>query len=264
LINSNLARACKEFGMGMGLGSCRTLLNSDEFLSDFKLRSIIGEEQAFYANLGISQIEQSVQSNKVHKISEMVKQLEADGLIIHVNPMQEWFQPEGDKLKYSPIDTIEKFLYQVDFNVIVKEVGQGMGPESLRRLLKLPIAAIEFSAFGGTNFTTVELKRSTNEMLHLYEPFSKIGVEAETMTHLVNEIVAEDKEIKCHQLIISGGIKNFLDGYYLISKSTLPAIYGQASTMLEYAKESYDSLHHFIESQVKGISLAKAYLKVKQ
>jgi isopentenyl-diphosphate Delta-isomerase len=84
------------------------------------------------------------------------------------------------------------------------------------------------------------------------------------MTNLVNEIVTNEKDIKCRQLIISGGIKNFLDGYYLINKSKLTAIYGQASSMLEYAKESYDSLYKFIDNQVKGIQLAQAYLKVKQ
>jgi isopentenyl-diphosphate delta-isomerase len=263
-INKNLARVCKEFGMGMGLGSCRVLLENDEYLSDFKLRKLIGDDQAFYANLGISQIEQSIQSKKVDRIIDLVKRLETDGLIIHVNPMQEWFQPEGDILRHPPIETIERFLGLVDFKVIVKEVGQGIGPESLKRLMKLPITAIEFSAFGGTNFTNVELLRNNNEILHLYEPFSKIGVDALTMTDLVNEIVTNDKDIRCHQVIISGGIKNFLDGYYLISKSKLPAIYGQASAMLEYAKESYDSLYKFVDNQVKGIRLAQAYLTVKK
>ncbi|MGM0504397.1 MAG: isopentenyl-diphosphate delta-isomerase, partial [Bacteroidota bacterium] len=58
IINTNLARACNEFGLGMGLGSCRTLLESDEYLSHFDLRDVIGPELPFYANLGISQVEQ--------------------------------------------------------------------------------------------------------------------------------------------------------------------------------------------------------------
>ncbi len=110
IINTNLAKACKEFGLGMGLGSCRALLESDEYLSHFDLRNIIGDEYPFYANLGISQIEQAITQNKVQQIVDMVNKLQADGLVIHVNPIQEWLQPEGDVLNQSPIDTIKNFF----------------------------------------------------------------------------------------------------------------------------------------------------------
>jgi isopentenyl-diphosphate delta-isomerase len=262
-INHNLARACKEFGMGMGVGSCRAIIDDDEYFPDFDLRKIVGDEHAFYANLGIIQIEQAIRNKRVGKIIDLVKRLQADGLIIHVNPMQEWFQPEGDKLLVAPIETIKRFLDQVKFNVIVKEVGQGYGPESIGQLLKLPLAAIEFSAFGGTNFVRVELLRNKPELLEMYGPFSKIGADANSMLEIVNKLVLEKKEIQCPGLIISGGIKNFLDGYYLINKSKLPAIYGQASTLLQYARQGYDQLHNYIDYQVKGLQLAKAYLKLK-
>ena len=104
------------------------------------------------------------------------------------------------------------------YPVIVKEVGQGMGPESLTALLGLPLQAIEFAAFGGTNFARVELLRDENASQALFEPLSKIGEDAPTMVAMVNQIVAEEPPV-CKELIISGGIKNFLDGYYLIQKS---------------------------------------------
>ena len=83
--------------------------------------------------------------------------------------MQEWFQPEGDILSMSPIDTIQRFMDQFSLPLIIKEVGQGMGPESLKRLLQLPLPAIEFAAFGGTNFARVELLRVPNAQLVLSE-----------------------------------------------------------------------------------------------
>jgi isopentenyl-diphosphate delta-isomerase len=262
-ININLARACKEFGMGMGVGSCRAIIDSDEFFPDFDLRKIIGDEHAFYANLGIVQIERAIQNKTTGKIIDMISRLQADGLIIHVNPLQEWFQPEGDKLHVAPIDTIKRFLDLVNFKIIVKEVGQGYGPESIQKLLELPLAAIEFSAFGGTNFVKVELLRNKPELLEMYAPISKIGNDANTMLDIVNKLVLEKKDIQCHELIISGGIKNFLDGYYFINKSLLPAIYGQASVLLQYAREGYDHLYRYIDLQMQGYKLAKAYLKVK-
>lgn len=264
-INENLARVCKDFGLGMGLGSCRAILDDDTYFRDFDVRDIIGDERAFFANLGISQVEQLLASKKVDKINHLVSRLRADGLIIHVNPLQEWVQPEGDRIENAPIDTIEQLLHIVDYPVVVKEVGQGIGPESLKRLLELPLAAIEFAAFGGTNFSRVELLRQReSERIKAYEPISKIGVDAEAMVKIINRYVETNYDTTCKQLIISGGIKTFLDGFYLIRLSKLPAIYGQASAFLTYAKKGYEQLYQYVESQVNGLLLAQAYLRIKE
>lgn len=263
-INRNLARACKEFGFGMGLGSCRVILNDDKHLADFDMRDIIGEDLPFYANLGICQVEQLIDEGKTGKITELLKRLRADGLIVHVNPIQEWIQPEGDRIKHPPIDTIKRLLDMVHAPVIVKEVGQGMGPDSLFELLHLPLAAIEFAAYGGTNFAEIERLRDVSANSQLIEPLSKIGMDAYQMLDLTNSIVSLEKNIQCKQLIISGGIKTFLDGYYLVEKSKLPAVYGQASSFLRFAKESYEQLQVFVSAQIKGLEMASAYLKIKQ
>lgn len=263
-INRNLARACAEFGMGMGLGSCRSLLESDENFSDFDVRSIIGDDLPLYANLGICQLEELIQKKKVSKIIRLVGRLRADGLIIHVNPLQEWLQPEGDRINQSPIESLEYLLEEVDFPIIVKEVGQGMGPESLRALLHLPLQAIEFAAFGGTNFAKIELMRNLDSQTQLFESLTQIGHSATQMMDWVNEIVAADDQVKCKEIIISGGIQNFLDGYYLMEKSNLPAIYGQASVLLNYAKESYEEVRAYLESQRKGFRLAKSFLRIRK
>lgn len=263
-INRNLARACKEFGFGMGLGSCRVILNDDKHLADFDMRDIIGDDLPFYANLGICQVEQLIDEGNTAKITELLKRLRADGLIVHVNPIQEWIQPEGDRIKHPPIDTIKRLLDLVHAPVIVKEVGQGMGPDSLFELLHLPLAAIEFAAYGGTNFAEIERLRDASANSQLIEPLSKIGMDAYQMLDLTNSIVSQEKDIQCKQLIISGGIKTFLDGYYLVEKSKLPAVYGQASSFLRFAKENYDELQMFVSAQIKGLEMASAYLKIKQ
>lgn len=262
-INTNLANACHEFGMGMGLGSCRALLNNDDHLADFDMRRIIGDDLPLYANLGICQVEQMIHSNQVSKIHDLVAKLRADGLIIHVNPLQEWFQPEGDRLEYAPIDTIKRFLYSAKYPVIVKEVGQGMGPASLRELFRLPLAAVEFAAFGGTNFSMAELLRSDSEKPGSYEPLTRVGENALDMIGYVNTILRTEKNPVCRDVIVSGGIKNFLEGFYLIRKIETPAVYGQASGFLLHAKENYEELHDYVEGQIKGLKMAYTYLTVK-
>ncbi|HEX3008028.1 MAG TPA: hypothetical protein VHO90_10475 [Bacteroidales bacterium] len=265
IINNNLARACKEFGFGMGLGSCRVILNDDTHFEDFNVRHIIGESLPLYANLGISQVEDLVLNNQTHKADDLVKRLHADGLIIHVNPLQEWFQPEGDRLQKAPLYIIQRFLEKAEYPVIVKEVGQGIGPRSLLELMRLPLAAIEFSAFGGTNFARMEMTRNPDpDFRDLFEPLTKVGVDAYNMLDIVNNIVDTEKNILCKEVIISGGIKSFLDGYYLIKKSKIPAIYGQASSFLKHARGDYDELRHYIQNQIKGLEMAYAFLQIRK
>jgi isopentenyl-diphosphate delta-isomerase len=263
-INHNLAKMCGEYGFGMGLGSCRSLLYSNEYLKDFAVRKTMGYEVPLFANLGIAQIEKSIAENKIANVIEMVKKLEADGLIIHVNPMQEWLQPEGDLITVSPLVTIQRFMQEVDLQIIVKEVGQGMGKESLKALFQLPLAAIDFAAYGGTNFAQLELLRNQTEKQAIYAALAQVGHTAIEMVGFVNEISAElGDKLLCKQAIISGGIKGFLDGYYLTEKLKVLAIYGQASEFLKYAQQDYESLQKYVESQQKGLALAKCFLKVK-
>ena len=260
-INRNIARACREFGMGMGLGSCRKILFGKTDWADFDFRDEIGD-QPFWANLGIAQIEELLVSKSIQAVIDLVGELRADGLIVHVNPLQEWFQPEGNRLKQSPLQTIQQLLEQVSLKVIVKEVGQGFGPESLRQLLALPLAAIEFGAYGGTNFSKLEMLRGDQQKLEAGLPFAFVGQSASQMVDSVNQILKENPNPACRQLIISGGIQNALDGYYLTSKSQLPAVFGMASAVLKHASESYESLAGFLENQIQILSLAKAYLKI--
>jgi len=263
-ININIAKACKEFGLGMGLGSCRSLLESDDRLSDFAVRKFIGD-QALYANLGIAQLEVLIENNTLEQIDELSKKLEADGLIIHINPLQEWLQEEGDKIHKPPIDTIKRVLDHTTQSIIVKEVGQGIGPASLRELLKLPIDAIEFAASGGTNFSMLEMMRGRPERKEAFSPMANIGQSVPDMISIINKLIPEmGHEVNCRNFIISGGVKDYLDGYFHINELQHNAIYGQASGFLKHAQNDYDELRQYVELQVEGLRYASAYLRNKK
>lgn len=258
-INHNLAKVCREFGLGMGLGSCRQLLNSDEYLPDFDVREIIGI-QPLYANLGIAQVIDIVQKEEYVQIESLLSRLRADGLIIHINPLQEWMQPEGDVIKMIPTECIRKVLDHLDIKIIVKEVGQGFGPESLKALLALDIVGIELAGFGGTNFALLEALRSQDSD-HI--PLVNVGHSAEEMIGFLNDLGHKDPGYMTKGIIISGGIKDYLTGYYLNELCIFPSVYGQASSFLRHAMGSYSDLAKYVEEQIKGYRLASQYLRVR-
>lgn len=263
-INENLARACGQFGMGMGLGSCRPLLDGRQHLEDFDVRKYIGADAPLFANIGIAQIEEFYKEGNFNQMQDLMGQLQVDGLIVHINPLQEWLQPEGDRYFISPIVLLDWVLDQTDDPIIVKEVGHGFGKRSLEALLQRPIAAIDFGANGGTNFSKLEMMRSDEQTKMIYEPISYVGHSSLDMLQMSNELVASlGDKVQCQSLIISGGVKTFLDGYFLTRNSQLPAIYGQAAAFLKHARGSYEELERYVEMQVRGLALAQQFLTPK-
>lgn len=260
-INIRLAKACAEFKIGMALGSCRYIIDNDEHFEDFNLRDIIGPDLPFYANIGICQLEEIIQNKELYKITKLVNKLRVDGIIIHINPIQEFLQIEGDVIAQKPLDTIKHFLEKTKIKTIVKEVGQGMGPKSLKELMLLPLVAIELAAFGGTNFAKIEYIRNNN--IQQLEAFINIGHTAEEMIGYINEIKQNHKNIMCENIIISGGINNPLDAFYLMKKCQMNSIIGKANSYLKHAIISYESLKNYIEQDILALDFAHKYLKIK-
>jgi isopentenyl-diphosphate Delta-isomerase len=255
LINKRLATLCGKYKLGMGLGSCRPLLNGEERLKDFSLREYMGN-QPLLANLGIAQVEELQDEKRTHLIHDLIKKLSADGLIIHINPLQEWLQPEGDRFTRSPLETIRRFMDEADYPVIVKEVGQGMGPLSLKALLELPIAGIEFGAYGGTNFSKLEGLRGSVSEEKL--KFTQVGHSAEEMIEVLNALPTRNKEF-----IISGGIRSVLDGYALKQNMKSNALIGMAAAFLGPAMESETALEDYFLNAREALLTAKGLLSLK-
>ncbi len=277
LINQRLAKAANIFGLGMGLGSCRMILQDlkkSPYWGDFNVRPILGNQCLLFANLGIAQLEELLLSQNEKLIENLIDALEADGIIIHINPLQEWMQTEGDRFKQTPLETLKCFfetpLYQRSkFKVIVKEVGQGMGPMSLKALMDLPVSAIELAGWGGTNFVQVEYLRNSHDKIDINKneeisPLSTIGHNCEEMVTWINEILREKKSSpKCENIIISGGIKNYLDGHFLLNKLACNGLIGQGQSLLRRALISEEKLHSYISEQISGLMLSREFLVQK-
>lgn len=262
LVNERLARLCSTYALGMGLGSCRILLERPDRLPDFQWRSILGPNRPFYANLGIAQVEDLLEHNRIDELNGMMQELGTDGLIVHINPIQEWMQPEGDSIHKSPVEILTNLLSVINYPLIVKEVGQGMGPKSLQALVRMPLRAIEFGAAGGTNFAKLEHLRSDPSVSYK-SPMIRIGHSAAQMNGYLRQILIQEQDVRCANFIISGGIQNYLDGYYLIKSCPGQAIYGQASAWLTYALESYEALERYFVQQMQGLAMAYGFLTIR-
>lgn len=260
-INRNLAKACGEFKLGMGLGSCRQLLDSDKRFHDFYVKDLMNE-MPLYANMGIAQLEELIDNSALSKLTDIITKLDADGLVIHVNPLQEWAQKEGDRFKRAPLDTITFLCENLDTSIIVKEVGQGMGPRSLKALLDLPLDAIELASYGGTNFSILERARANAPKAQNYESpkenFGYIGHTAEEMINYLNAL--EGKHKHNMGIIISGGIKDPLAGHILQQKLEMNSVIGMASNVLKYALQDYSVLQSYLLEVRECFAVADAYI----
>lgn len=264
LINKNLALLCRDFKIGMGLGSTRALLDSDLFFEDFNLRPILGNDLPFFINLGIAQLETLIANNSVAKINQLIERLGASGLVIHINPMQEWFQPEGDRYRHPPIETIKKIITNRNFLVIVKEVGQGMGPKSLSALIDLEIDAIETASFGGTNFSVLEgLRRSDLYGDSSMYALQKIGHTPLQMINYLNNIYLKNPKAQNVSVIISGGLQNVVEGQYYREHLKMNSLMGYGMRFLKHA-ENYDELKTFMQKEMDTLLMAQAFLVGKK
>jgi len=257
-LNTLLAKACHEFELGMGLGSCRPLLEDRQSRADFDMRKHMPNRPLF-ANLGIAQIEKMLASKELGRVHAMVEELKATGLIIHINPLQEWYQPGGDLLKVSPIETITKFVESAPYPVIVKEVGHGMGPSSLKALMQLPLWAIEFAAFGGTNFSLLEARRNSEAMP---AGLINVGHSAQEMVGFVNELKKSGEKFRCERFIISGGVQDSLQGFAL-TQSLPGSLFGMANGVLKRAQNGEEALRSYLKNEMNQFSMAQAYLRLR-
>ncbi len=152
--NKDLARAAQEAKVPVGLGSSRVLFDHPELFEHFHVKPLAPDVPVL-ANLGFAQVR-----DRDHRtIFELVRRLEAQALVIHLNPGQELFQPEGDRDFRGLREALRRLLEDAPLPVIVKETGCGMRPSLVRWLLDSGAAYVDLAGSGGTNWITVEAHR---------------------------------------------------------------------------------------------------------
>jgi len=146
-INSALAQAVEELGLGMGVGSQRAALENPRLERTYSIVRKKAPNAFLIANVGAPQIVKEYSLTKVKKAVDMI---EADALAIHLNPLQEAVQPEGET-DYAGI---------LELPVIVKETGAGIAAEDAKKLEEAGVVGIDVAGAGGTSWAAVEYHRA--------------------------------------------------------------------------------------------------------
>ena len=156
-INRRLARAAQAHGIAMGVGSQRAALFHPELAETFHVRDM-APDILLLANLGAVQLNYGYD---VEHCREAVEKIGADALILHLNPLQEAVQPEGNTNFSGLLNKIETVCRTLGVPVIAKEVGWGISEQAARQLAGAGVAAIDVAGGGGTSWSEVEKRRAT-------------------------------------------------------------------------------------------------------
>ena len=161
-INAILARAAERFGVAMGVGSQRAAL-VDRAVHDTYAVTRDSAPNAFrIANIGAAQLVPQGARAAVseRQIGELVDAIGADALAVHLNPLQELVQTEGERDARGHLAAIARLVDAIDLPVIVKETGGGVSEVVARQLASAGIAAIDVGGVGGTSFAAIEALRA--------------------------------------------------------------------------------------------------------
>ena len=246
-INANIAEACADLGIGMGVGSERAAIEgverkSYEVIKEYDVPLVIG-------NVGAPQLidQNSRKGFTRDDISDAMGIIDADVMAVHLNYLQESVQPEGDMRSAGCYDSIRSLAK--DFPVIVKETGAGISASTMRRLNGTGIIGIDIGGAGGTSFSAIEMHRAeaAGDALkaELGCTFFDWGIPATV------SLLSADTDLP---LIASGGVLTGLDIARSIAMGAVCA--GGARFILKEATESADAVKDVLKLMKEELKTA--------
>ncbi|BDI14429.1 isopentenyl-diphosphate delta-isomerase [Nostoc cf. commune SO-36] len=202
MINQRLAQVAQHYKIAMGVGSQRVAVEKPQVADTFAVRKY-APDVLLFANLGAVQLNYKYGLDECLRVIDI---LEADALILHINPLQECIQSKGDTNFKGLLDKISKLCFKLPVPVIAKEVGNGISAAIANQLIAAGVAAIDVAGAGGTSWAKVESERAENPLQRrLGRTFADWGLPtAECITTV--RAIAPDVP-----LIASGGLRHGLD-----------------------------------------------------
>ena len=153
-INRKLAEVAEKEGIALGLGSQRAMIEDSSLAKTYSVRDV-APTIPIIGNIGAYQLKKY----PMQKIESMVSAIKADALAVHLNPLQEIIQPEGDRDYSGILEAIEKACSFLSVPVIVKETGCGISRNVAERLKSAGVKYLDIAGAGGTSWSAIEYAR---------------------------------------------------------------------------------------------------------
>ena len=244
-INIVLAEAAQALGIALGVGSQRVALSGGVFHGTDRSLRRIAPDAALYGNVGAAQLREY----RVDDLQRAVDMIDADALIIHLNPLQEALQARGDTRWNGLLSRLRCVCAQLPVPVIVKEVGFGISATVASRLADCGVAAIDVAGAGGTSWSAVEGRLATDPQLAaLAEIYRDWGIPTATSLREVRSALPN------LPLIGSGGIRHGLDAAKALRLGA--NLVGQAGPLLRAAIDGIEPLLAHFALLEQGLRLA--------
>ncbi len=245
IINRNLAQAAQARGVAMGLGSQRAGLEQAEMAYTFRVRDV-APDILLLANLGAVQLNRGYGLEHCRRAVEMIA---ADALILHLNPLQEALQADGDWDWRGLLNKIAAVCRGLEVPVVVKEVGWGISEKVARWLADAGVAAIDVAGAGGTSWSAVESHRAATEARRrLALAFTDWGIPT------AEALLQARRGAPGLPLIASGGMRTGLDAAKALALGA--AAVGIASPFLKAAAESAEAVAAGIDQFAAELRIA--------
>ncbi|WP_412460087.1 type 2 isopentenyl-diphosphate Delta-isomerase [Pseudomonas sp. SC11] len=245
-INRHLAEAAQALGIAMGVGSQRVGLRSgnDQGLTA-ELRRL-APDILLLANLGAAQLREV---DGLELAQRAVDSVQADALIVHLNPLQEAVQAEGDRDWRGVLGRIEALAKALPVPLIAKEVGSGISPTVARQLVEAGVSAIDVAGVGGTRWAAVEAARAASPADRAVAlAFADWGIPT------AQAVLSVRRALPGVGLIASGGVRDGIDAAKAIRLGA--DLVGQAAGVLEAATRSSEAVVEHFHVLIRQLRIA--------
>lgn len=251
-VNQRLAETAQALGIAMGVGSQRAMLEFPESTYTFQVRKY-APDILLFSNIGAVQFNYGL---TIDQCRHLVSSIEANALILHLNPLQEALQPEGDTNFANLLPHIENLCRQLEVPVIVKEVGTGIDLDTARRLVEAGVTVIDVAGTGGTSWALVEMYRMK------FPARQNIAVQFADWGHSTADCLGNLRSIyPALPLIASGGIRHGIDAAKAIGLGA--DLVGMTTPFLRPAMESTEACVQAAQEIIETIRIASFLIGAK-
>ena len=245
-INRNLAEAAEWTGVALGLGSQRKAIEDPSTAATFEVRNV-APTAPLLGNLGAVQLNYGM---GVDECREAVEMIGADALAIHLNPLQEALQPEGQCNFKDLLPKIGTLVQELGVPIVVKEIGCGLSRQTARGLLDQGVRILDTAGTGGTSWARIEAARADD--VEIGEIFAGWGVPTPESIYEIAELRRQE-QLESLTLIGSGGVRTGIDVAKAIHLGA--DLVGLAQPFLKAALESADAVVRRIERVVRELKI---------